>query len=129
LSIRGKRERKARNRTPDPTERPVMPAWFPAELSTTWKETIRDLAKAGVPLQRVDAGAIAQYVLTMDETAKAAKAGDTKLAARLGRDALAWAAAIGASPAARARLNIEPPRAPERSVWDLIDELGEPPKR
>lgn len=86
-----------------------MPEWIPAEAKGIWDTVLKDLVKAGVPLMRVDNHAVGMYCATIHEAQKAAGKGDTKLAARLGRDVLQWAAAIGATPASRARLGIKPP--------------------
>jgi phage terminase small subunit len=108
-SIRGDREKRKRSvkAAQIPAGRPERPDWVPDGLHEAWNAVVSDLEAASVPLQRIDSGAIGLYVLTVEESAKAMRTGDGKLAARLGRDALQWASAIGATVASRARLGIK----------------------
>ena len=124
-SIRGQKEERLARRKPlayPATATPRKPEWLPDAAKPSWKGVIRDLNAASVPLQRIDGQAIGMYVLTILEVQKATDAGDTKLAARLGRDALQWAAAIGATPASRARLGIKPskPEVLDDDVWNSL---------
>jgi phage terminase small subunit len=124
-SIRGERETRQQRRkcATDPRSiTPTMPDWLPETAASDWRAVVRDLLAADVVLQRIDGFSIGLFVLTIQETRKAAEKGDTKLAARLGRDALQWAAAVGATPAARARLNIKPAKpAVKDDPWALLD--------
>ncbi len=124
-SIRGERERKQERRGKKKPQQasatPSMPSWMPTDAVETWGGVVNDLTAAMVPLQRIDAHSIAMFVLTIIETKKAAVSGDSKLAARLGRDALQWAGHIGATPASRARLNIKPPKVVEDDPWADLD--------
>lgn len=97
---------------------PKRPDWF--KDAAAWDAVIRDLRAAGVPLQQVDGTAIGMYLLTVDETRKAAESGDTRLAARLGRDALRWAGEIGATVASRERMSIRPTQTVDTSPWARI---------
>jgi phage terminase small subunit len=110
-SIRGQREQRGEQRAQTPSVTPRKPDWLPGTADAIWKSVIRDLKAASVPMgQRIDCHAIGMYALTILEAHKATEQGDTKLAARLGRDALQWAGQIGATPASRARLGIKPPK-------------------
>ncbi len=124
-SIRGERqqkqERRGKKKPEQASVRPVMPEWMPEDARAMWDVVVSDLEGATVPLQRIDAHSIAMFILTMIETKKAAVNGDAKLAARLGRDALQWAGHIGATPASRARLNINPPKVVEDDPWAELD--------
>ena len=105
-SVRGERERRREREQPEPAEpakqeQLKIPAWLPAANRATWRRVVAGLREANVPLERIDAEAIALYVACIDMAAAAAKVGDTKLLARAERDALQWAAVLGATPAAR----------------------------
>src|ERR1035437_1693018 len=124
-SIRGQREaKKAREH---PTVTPPGPAlerpgWLPEEVGPTWKRVLCDLRGAGVPLEHIDAHGVAMYCLCLREAAKAAAKGNLTRAARFGKDSIQWANQIGASPVARARLGIKPPRpAIEEDPWAKLD--------
>ena len=99
-----------------------MPAWLPAAAAPIWREVIRDLCAARVPLQAIDGHAIAMYVGLLAAAKDAAASKDAKLLARLSRDAIAWANQLGATPAARARLGLKPPaEAAPSDPWDAFD--------
>jgi hypothetical protein len=99
---------------------------LPSDTIPTWKNVLADLKHANVPLQRIDGHAIAFYVLCITQTQAAVLAGDTKLSARLYRDAIAWSGLIGATPASRARLSIKPAPKPVEDEWDKLDAMRPP---
>lgn len=120
-SRRGERERrKEKNRGGVIVHVPEKPEWLPLAAGDVWESVIADLEAAQVPLERIDGHAIALYVLAIHQTGVAVAASDTKLAARLSRDAIAWAGLIGATPTSRARLGIKPAMSPKPSKWDEI---------
>ena len=82
------------------------PEWLPATAAKTWRRVVDGLHQAGVDLQAIDAEAIGFFVTCIDGARDAAAASDQKLVARFSRDALAWAALIGATPAARRRMGL-----------------------
>jgi phage terminase small subunit len=127
LSMPGSRRseqetRKQKRRKPSAAvvKRPAMPDWLPAEAAPTWKAVIRDLIGAAIPLERIDGHSIGWFVLCTLEASKAAAAGDAKTSARFGRDALQWAAQIGATPAARLRMNIKPEKPADDGPWERL---------
>ena len=118
-SRRGERERKKQKDAGNViVKSPEKPDWLPPTATDIWDATIEDLEAARVPLERVDGHAIGFYVLCVCQTAQAVLAGDTKLSARLSRDAIGWAGLIGATPTSRARLGIKPQLSPKPSKWD-----------
>jgi phage terminase small subunit len=117
---RAERRKKAPPRPPGAPQALEPPEWLPGDLRDRWDRTVGDLQRAGVRLEAVDAQAVGHFVLVAAEAVKAAAAGDTRTAARLGRDALQWANQIGATPAARMRMNLEPPEPAEPDLWDLL---------
>lgn len=115
--VRAERARKRKRPTP-PGSTPERPAWLPEDAAAVWDAVLCDLQDAGVIVARIDAHSIAMFALTIQETAKAAAKGDTKTAARFGRDLLQWAGAIGATPAARLRMAIQPQKpADDDDPW------------
>ncbi len=94
-----------------------MPAWLPETSRATWVRVVADLREANVPLEKIDAAAIALYVSCLDATAEALKKSDFKSLARFERDAIAWANQIGATPAARARMGVKPEAHKPDSPW------------
>lgn len=113
--VRAQRARKAKSKSNGATPQgsmPTQPSWLPADAAVVWAAVLCDLQAAGVPLARVDGHAVGMFVLTILETQKAAALGSTKTVARLGRDLIQWANAIGATPAARLRMGIR--AEPER---------------
>jgi hypothetical protein len=94
---------------------------LPPEAGKAWRTIICELGEANVPLQQVDSHGIAMFALTILEAEKATAAGDLKLAARLGRDALQWAGAIGATPTSRLRMSIRPVvERPDDDPWSKL---------
>ena len=95
-----------------------MPDWLPKKTHAAWDKILGDLCAAGVPLKPADAPALGMYVLSLHLAQESAKASErerknsdralrfAQLAARFGRDALAWSAAIGGTPGARARMSV-----------------------
>jgi len=134
LSIRGEREqqRERQRKWRDPKSaatvkqaRLSMPAWLPEASRATWRRVVAGLRSAGVPLQTIDAEAVAFYVQCIDGAAEAIKQKDPRLAARFERDGIAWSTQIGASPAARARMGIKPPRETDPDdPWARLDTPG-----
>ena len=124
-SIRGQREAKKARQHPTVTPAgPTLerPDWLPAEAEATWNAVLADLQAAGVVLERVDAHSVGMYCLTVLEAAKAAAKGNLTMAARFGKDGIQWGNQIGATPAARMRLGIKPPRpAIEEDPWAKLD--------
>ncbi len=117
-SVRGqKAARKAKkgyqDTSPAPSGALSAPGWLPDANLATWERVLGGLEAAGVPLQAVDAESLAHYCVALDGAAKAAAAGDMKLFSRLTRDCNALGILLGTTPAARARLNVQPPKAPE----------------
>lgn len=119
-SRRGERAARRERKTGTPKfagVTPQPPDWLPAAVLPIWERVIADLQDAGVPLERVDGQAIGFYCNCIHQTAQAVLAGDTKLSARLSRDAITWSGLIGASPAARARLGVKPTTIPRPNKW------------
>ena len=131
-SIRGERRRR---KPPAEVmgERPPMPDWLPEGAKSLWRRLLPRILAANVPLRMADSEAVAMYVLSVHNaqtSARAAERSETttlerlkhlRLSARFGKDALAWAGVIGATPAARARLGIraEKPKDPD-NPWLLL---------
>lgn len=121
FSVRGQMERHQSHPQPAGV-RPKMPPWLAEGSAATWRRVVRGLADAGVPLQRIDAEAIAFYVACIDGAADAGKKSNGRLLARLSRDAIAWSSLIGATPAARARMGIKAVAAPiERKKGGILN--------
>ena len=134
-SVRGERERRKRavTRTEKPATCPAMPDWLPKPARPQWAQTVADLEAAGVVLEAADSQAIAMYVLSVHEAQIAANLADQAgsdrdrlaylaKAARFGRDALQWGQQIGATPAARARMNVKPPKpSDDDNPWARFD--------
>lgn len=120
-SRRGERERRNESKAGEPViTMPERPDWLPTGAIGTWDAVIADLEAARVPLEHIDQSAIGMFVACVHGTSEAIAAGDLKLAARLNRDCLQWANAVGASPQARARLGIKPQQAARPSKWDRL---------
>ena len=120
-SRRGERERRQQKNAGEVIVRiPEKPDWLPLAATTIWDTIIADLEDARVPLERIDGHAIAFYVLCVYQTAEAVLAGNTKLSARLNRDAIAWSGLIGATPASRARLGIKPILLAKGNKWSQL---------
>ena len=110
-----------------------MPAWLPAKTHGDWDKILLDLCAAGVPLKPADAPALGMYVLSLHLAQQTARASErerknsdralkfAQLAARFGRDALAWSAAIGGTPGARARMSV--PANPEPDYDEELERL------
>jgi phage terminase small subunit len=99
---------------------PVRPAWLPEDAAVVWDAVVSDLQSAGVPLQRIDGHSIGMFVTTILETQKAASVGATKTVARLGRDLIQWANAIGGTPAARLRMGIKADSERPGNPWQAL---------
>lgn len=110
-STRGARQARLERKAPVPIvekEIPDRPDWIPPAAIPIWEATIADLQRTDVPLERIDGSAIAFYVLCIHGAREALAADDSRMLARMGRDALQWANAIGATQAARSRMGIKP---------------------
>jgi len=110
---------------------PSIPPWLPPEARPFWKRIVPQLSEAGVVLQKIDGEAVGMYCLSLWQASEAALAAQTTSdealkirflakSAAFGQDALRWASAIGATPAARARLNIKPLFNVEDDPWEAL---------
>lgn len=93
-----------------PAERLKPPKWLSADQKRLFRELEQQLVAAEVPLKAIDSYSVAMAAKTMDLAARETDAGKF---ARLGRDALAWMAACGATAKSRAQLGIRPRSKPK----------------
>ena len=119
---------------------PACPEWLSDEARAIWRRVVPDLDELGI-LARVDEEALATYctaaALYREAIEMARKEGQTIIAANgfvqpnpyltLARQhqdtARKWAAELGTTPTARARLNVNVPANTERNPFDEIDDL------
>lgn len=90
-----------------PTGSPACPAWLTGDALEEWKRIVPALDLMGV-LTKVDHSILIGHCVTYGEIAATAKSGEPLKAALLGQ-MRAYAAELGLTPAARAKLSIAPP--------------------
>ena len=88
---------------------PVCPDWLKGDALAEWKRIVPELDRLGV-LTSVDGAMVEAYCATYGEIVATVKAGEPLKAALLGQ-LRCYAAELGLSPAARAKLVI--PKGPE----------------
>lgn len=130
FSVRGqKARRKSKGTLSSVPETPERPSWLPQGAQETWDSVLADLEAAGMQLARIDAHAIGMYCALLLEIQKATAAGDGKLLARLNRDLIAWANQIGATPAARQRMGVQPAKPGDPgNPWEELRRIVEAPR-
>nr|WP_315476304.1 P27 family phage terminase small subunit [uncultured Undibacterium sp.] len=95
------------NEPKPPTGSPACPAWLTGDALEEWKRIVPALDLMGV-LTKVDHSILIGHCVTYGEIAATAKSGEPLKAALLGQ-MRAYAAELGLTPAARAKLSIAPP--------------------
>jgi phage terminase small subunit len=94
----------------------ACPDWFPADARLEWDRIVPELDRLGV-LTSVDAATVEAHCLTYGEIVATVKAGEPLRAALLGQ-MRAYAAELGLTPAARAKLVV-----PQGNDDDPADEF------
>lgn len=97
------------NEPKPPVGAPACPAWLTGDALDEWNRIVPALDLIGM-LTSVDHSVLVGHCVTYGEIVATVKAGEPLKAALLGQ-MRAYAAELGLTPAARAKLSITPPKA------------------